>query len=231
MTWYSHALWTLVFLMTPTFAWAQGSPIRFEILAGSTYTYYPSGFGFGLEDCSPNAFQCDFEITGNFSVQFDNNNGSASIVNASISLTGNEDVNGPVLTTEESVETWLENQTLLNIVSITTQAVYQGTLTSFSDPLLLTFDTPGTAGSLTGGFDGRPVDGVAIQFQANLQRVADEPVLLADCNQDGVVNFDDIAPFVSVLSTGGYLASADCNQDDSVNFLDIGPFISLLFGT
>lgn len=228
MTWYSHALWTLVFLMTPTFAWAQGSPIRFEILAGSTYTYYPSGFGFGLEDCSPNAFQCDFEITGNFSVQFDNNNGSASIVNASISLTGNEDVNGPVLTTEESVETWLENQTLLNIVSITTQAVYQGTLTSFSDPLLLTFDTPGTAGALTGGFDGRPVDGVAIQFQANLQRVALEPVLLADCNQDGVVDFADIAAFIAILSSGEFQTEADVDQNGGVNFLDIAPFIDLL---
>jgi len=52
--------------------------------------------------------------------------------------------------------------------------------------------------------------------------------LLGDCNLDGEVNFFDISPFVSLLSTGDFLAEADCNQDTFVNFFDISPFIVLL---
>ena len=51
---------------------------------------------------------------------------------------------------------------------------------------------------------------------------------LGDCNQDGFVDFSDIAPFISVLATDGYLAEADTNEDGAVTFDDIGPFIVLL---
>ena len=51
---------------------------------------------------------------------------------------------------------------------------------------------------------------------------------LGDCNQDGIVNFLDISPFISFLSVGEYLAEADVNQDGVVDFLDISPFIALL---
>ena len=52
--------------------------------------------------------------------------------------------------------------------------------------------------------------------------------LLADANQDGVVDFLDISPFISLLSTGSYLAEADLNGDGVVSFLDISLFISRL---
>ena len=57
-----------------------------------------------------------------------------------------------------------------------------------------------------------------------------EPVLtiFGDVNRDQAVNFLDIGPFISVLSTGGFQAEADIDRNESVNFLDIGPFISLL---
>ena len=55
-------------------------------------------------------------------------------------------------------------------------------------------------------------------------------MLLGDVNLDGVVNFLDIAPFVTILSVSGFQAEADVNQDDLVNFLDISPFISILTG-
>ena len=55
-------------------------------------------------------------------------------------------------------------------------------------------------------------------------------VLLGDVNLDGVVNFLDIAPFVTILSVSGFQTEADVNQDDLVNFLDISPFISILTG-
>ena len=52
--------------------------------------------------------------------------------------------------------------------------------------------------------------------------------LLGDINQDGVVNFLDISPFISRLQTGIFLAEADIDGNGLVNFLDISPFISLL---
>ncbi len=58
----------------------------------------------------------------------------------------------------------------------------------------------------------------------------DPAVLLGDCNQNGVVDFLDIAPMIEILTNGPYLAQADCNQDGEVNFLDLGPFIGILAG-
>lgn len=52
-------------------------------------------------------------------------------------------------------------------------------------------------------------------------------IVLGDCNQDGVVNFFDISPFIGFLSEG-YLQQADLNLDRSVDFLDISPFIRVL---
>lgn len=52
--------------------------------------------------------------------------------------------------------------------------------------------------------------------------------LPGDVNLDGIVNFLDISPFISLLSGGGFQLEADVNQDGAVNFLDISPFISLL---
>ena len=54
--------------------------------------------------------------------------------------------------------------------------------------------------------------------------------LLGDTNMDGVVNFLDISPFISLLSGGGFLEQADINGDGEVNFLDISPFIGILSG-
>jgi len=51
---------------------------------------------------------------------------------------------------------------------------------------------------------------------------------LGDLNGDGSVNFLDISPLISLLTTGGFQEEADINDDGLVNFLDISPFISLL---
>ena len=56
------------------------------------------------------------------------------------------------------------------------------------------------------------------------------PVLLGDSNQDGFVNFLDIAAFIEVLTNGGFLEEADCNEDGIVNFLDVTSFITILTG-
>ena len=58
-----------------------------------------------------------------------------------------------------------------------------------------------------------------------------------DTNCDGIVDFDDINPFVLALTgAGGYYAAypdcayenADCNGDGAVDFDDINPFVALL---
>ena len=55
-----------------------------------------------------------------------------------------------------------------------------------------------------------------------------EPLLLGDCNLDGVVDFSDIPSFIDVLISGEYLEEADCNLDEVVDFSDIPSFIDIL---
>ena len=52
--------------------------------------------------------------------------------------------------------------------------------------------------------------------------------VLADINDDRIVNFLDIAPFIAVLSSGDFQNEADINRDGIVSFLDISPFIGVL---
>lgn len=52
--------------------------------------------------------------------------------------------------------------------------------------------------------------------------------LIGDVNGDGNVNLLDVAPFVDLLSLGGFQEEADINQDGNVDLLDVGPFVMLL---
>ena len=52
--------------------------------------------------------------------------------------------------------------------------------------------------------------------------------LLGDINCDFMLDFFDIAPFVSVLSSGEFQFQADINLDGVVNAFDIAPFIDIL---
>ena len=78
--------------------------------------------------------------------------------------------------------------------------------------------------------DSVSLRGVALQFTQG-----DVTVVHGNVNLDpnGVVNFLDISPFISVLAGGGSEAeeaAADCNNDGVVSFLDIAPFITALAG-
>jgi len=55
--------------------------------------------------------------------------------------------------------------------------------------------------------------------------------ILGDANQDGVVDFADIPPFIEILQAGDFLEEADCNLDGVVNFADIPVFIAILIAT
>jgi hypothetical protein len=60
---------------------------------------------------------------------------------------------------------------------------------------------------------------------------AGDAVLLGDINSDGFVSLLDVAPFVNLLTMGGFLAEGDINGDGVMNLLDVGPFVDLLTGS
>ena len=74
------------------------------------------------------------------------------------------------------------------------------------------------------GFDrifGGTVDIGAFEFESSA-------LLVGDVNQDGVIGFDDIPSFISLLISGDFQDEADINGDGVVNFADIPFFIELL---
>ena len=91
----------------------------------------------------------------------------------------------------------------------------------------------GNGDGLASGFNDRGEIAFAASFSDGSSGifVSDSvSVLLGDVNQDELVNFLDIPPFISILSDGGFLEEADINRDEAVNFLDIFPFVALLSG-
>lgn len=94
------------------------------------------------------------------------------------------------------------------------------------------FDVIGNGEPTTGDFDG---DGDIDIASAGLRDVVtvllnqtNQPILLGDVNNDGVVDLLDVAPFVELVMNSEFLAEADINLDGSVNLLDIAPFVKLL---
>ena len=54
------------------------------------------------------------------------------------------------------------------------------------------------------------------------------PVLLGDCDVNGVVDFGDIPAFIALLQSGEFLSEADVDQSGTVDFGDIPAFIAIL---
>jgi len=87
----------------------------------------------------------------------------------------------------------------------------------------ITFAVDGVLETATGG----PATSLRIEtFTVDV--VEEAPVLKGDVNQDGAVNFADIAPFIAALQSGVFQAEADVDCSTVVNFLDIPPFIAAL---
>lgn len=79
----------------------------------------------------------------------------------------------------------------------------------------------------------------SLKFTEGSVTIVRIPAVTGDMNWDGVVDFNDIDPFVLALSDpDGYLAqfgyapiySGDVNRDESFDFNDIDPFVALLTG-
>jgi hypothetical protein len=58
------------------------------------------------------------------------------------------------------------------------------------------------------------------------------PICRGDCNCDGVIDFDDISPFVAALggATPCRFENVDVNADGVIDFDDISPFVEILSG-
>ena len=68
-----------------------------------------------------------------------------------------------------------------------------------------------------------------LNWLATVSPAPPEPeFVLGDCNHDGVVNFLDISPFVSIVTIGEYVPEADMNGDNGISFLDIFLFVAQL---
>ena len=66
------------------------------------------------------------------------------------------------------------------------------------------------------------------QLQGLTLNIGTATTVLGDVNLDGSLNFLDILPFISRLTTGEFQIEADVNEDGRVNFLDIAIFVMLL---
>ena len=86
------------------------------------------------------------------------------------------------------------------------------------------------AGSLQNAYDPDPTipstPGKSRSMAFEFQEVTS--VLLGDVNLNGAVTFEDIAPWIAVLSSGVFQSEADIDQDGDVDFADIAPFIAIL---
>ena len=59
--------------------------------------------------------------------------------------------------------------------------------------------------------------------------IRDRPSLvLADINNDRIVDFFDIQPFIDLLAAQAFQVEADIDQNGVVDFFDISPFIDIL---
>ena len=67
-----------------------------------------------------------------------------------------------------------------------------------------------------------------VDLRPRIEFFLESSVRLGDVNKDGVVNFLDITPFISFISSGDFKAEADIDGNGTVNFLDVASFIAIL---
>ena len=99
---------------------------------------------------------------------------------------------------------------------------------AFADPFGLDFIPAGT--NITFAYTTPVADA---NFRINSFTVTTEErpeALLGDVNLSGMVDFDDIGPFIQLLASGMFQAEADIDENEMVDFDDIAPFINILAG-
>ena len=93
------------------------------------------------------------------------------------------------------------------------------------DTDLMVYDTSGAV--VTGTFDLDPTISTFGSVNPSLDGVVVD-CTLGDVDRNGVVSFSDIAPFITLLTVGGFQCEADCDESGEVNFSDISVFIGIL---
>jgi hypothetical protein len=72
--------------------------------------------------------------------------------------------------------------------------------------------------------------GIRVAFPFIIKGKEQMGFILGDVNCDGVVNLLDVAPFVALLTSGGFSPKADINGDGAVTLLDVAGFVQILTG-
>ena len=94
----------------------------------------------------------------------------------------------------------------------------------------LTFAAGDTIDFIVGNNENVGGDETALQASISVES-SGGGVLLGDCDCNGVINFDDIGPFIGFLSSDDFKAEADTDESGEINFADIPSFISILSGS
>lgn len=143
---------------------------HYDIDPGGLYTYKPSPF-VGIPGCSPSDYECGFGIDGTFSIDYDVDADTASLINMDLILTGNEGIqNNPPnieLVTAERVEQWLEERLFFELSVTLPGDLYQDQ--TFSGLKLL--DLLNGTVHLTGGYDLTFVDGNGVFFNLSVTQI------------------------------------------------------------
>lgn len=71
------------------------------------------------------------------------------------------------------------------------------------------------------------VDPIGTGYELEIA-ITGSTVLLGDINCDGEVNLLDVAPFVDLITSGGFSPKADFDGDGEVTLLDVAPFVTAL---
>ena len=132
---------------------------------------------------------------------------------------GGFDSDGPLVCLSEGCTVGAE----FNLVNVNYQQVGDQIVTGIISPF----------GNVEGQFlyaerSSFPGDLYASAFDSQRILFVGTPVLLGDCNLDGIVDFGDIPSLIQVLQSGDFLPQADCNQDGVVDFADIPRFVAIL---
>lgn len=153
----------LTCLTVPTTVYSQSSTVRFEVLPGSTYTSLAPGNG------PITNVDVTSALEGLFSIQI-NDDGTAFFTDVDLFTTPI----GTAVTIGPQPHTSITQYQLESIPSVTTVAVFRDTQVNIvpTTTLTLAYNTPGIAGTLTGGFDLRPVDGAGERYNAELRQIA-----------------------------------------------------------
>lgn len=168
--------------------------------------HFAISFGF-IEITNNTAQALDYVIDVDWSIEADSS-GQPPFADgnsfASVNLFGEEPKEGPDIPL-------LDEQ-------VTSDSVTKPGPDQDSDSLQLSGTIPGGATIFIDAF----IDSQSMAF-------ADpNAVLLGDVDLNGVVDFFDIAPFITVLVTSSFQFEADINEDGNVDFADISPFIAAL---